>query len=129
MIPEYIIVHHTAHENDVPISTIRDWHVKGNGWRDVGYHYYIRKTGEIEVGRMEHDSGAHCQNDRMNHRSIGVCLSGDFTKQELTKKQIDSIKKLIISLKRRYNIKKVLGHKDVKGAKTLCPGFDVEILT
>ena len=25
------------------IATIRSWHVDGNGWSDVGYHYFIRK--------------------------------------------------------------------------------------
>ena|SRR5690554_1361056 len=122
----HIVIHHTAHPVDVPISEIRKWHVDGNGWKDVGYNYYIRQSGEIEVGRMEHEIGAHCIADRMNHRGIGICLSGDFTKTYPNDNQLSSLRKLVQSLILRHDIKEVLGHRDVKGASTLCPGFDVK---
>ena len=34
-----------AHHDDVKV--MRDWHVNGNGWSDVGYHYFITKAGKI----------------------------------------------------------------------------------
>ena len=36
-----------AHDN---LETIRRWHLD-RGWRDVGYHYFIRKDGTLERGR------------------------------------------------------------------------------
>ena len=32
-------------------NEIRKWHVNGNGWSDIGYHYVIRIDGTIEKGR------------------------------------------------------------------------------
>lgn len=124
MKPEYIIIHHTAHTEDVPIETIRKWH-KDRGFKDVGYHYYIRKNGKVEVGRQETEQGAHCRAGGMNRKSIGICLAGDFTKQEPTPEQIKSCKVLVYSIQSRYDIKDVLGHSEVEGASTLCPAFDV----
>ena len=36
-----------AHDD---VSVIRSWHLK-NGWSDIGYHYFIKFDGMIQVGR------------------------------------------------------------------------------
>ena len=38
-----IIIHCTAtpEGRDVDIKEVRDWHQRGNGWSDVGYHFLI----------------------------------------------------------------------------------------
>lgn len=61
------------HDN---IEVIRYWHKK-RGWKDVGYHYVILKSGEIKVGRPLHMQGAHCKGQ--NRNSIGICLTGKNT--------------------------------------------------
>tara|TARA_R110001632_G_scaffold174521_1_gene294103 strand:+ start:521 stop:721 length:201 start_codon:yes stop_codon:yes gene_type:complete len=50
-----IIVHCSATPQfkDFDVEDIRDWHVNGNGWSDIGYHYIIKLDGEIQVGRLE----------------------------------------------------------------------------
>ena len=123
MTPTHIVVHHSASTRDEPISTIREWHLD-HGWRDVGYHYYIRKSGEIEVGRMEHIQGAHARG--MNDTSLGICVSGDFTKEAPTEEQITNLARLIMSITKRYDIPlhNVIGHEEV--VPTLCPAFSLE---
>ena len=51
---EKIVIHCSAtpRNKDFSAEDIRDWHVKGNGWSDIGYHYVIRLDGTIEYGRM-----------------------------------------------------------------------------
>ena len=44
---------------DIGVEKIREWHVKDNGWSDVGYHYIITRNGTIEPARPEELSGAH----------------------------------------------------------------------
>jgi len=127
MTPQFIIIHHSAHEEDVPIETIDKWH-KERGFKKVGYHYYVRKNGKVEVGREETEMGAHCKAGGMNRKSIGICLAGNFTKQEPTEEQIKSTRALVWSISHRFDIEGILGHKDVKGASTLCPAFDVDIV-
>lgn len=70
-----IIVHCSA--SDKPehdhIDIIKHWHI-ARGWRNVGYHFFIRKNGEIQEGRPIEQIGAHTYG--YNSDSIGICLSG-----------------------------------------------------
>ena len=71
-----IIVHCSAVTPDQTSSAaqIDTWH-RDRGWKfGIGYHYVIRRNGEIEPGRPEWMVGAHCVNH--NSHSIGVCYEG-----------------------------------------------------
>ena len=48
-----IVVHCSATKPsmDIGVKEIRDWHVNGNGWSDIGYAYVIRRNGALELGR------------------------------------------------------------------------------
>ena len=72
---DYLIIHCAATKPsmDIGVNEIRKWHLD-RGWRDVGYHYMIRRNGEVELGRRNDDMGAHASG--YNHNSIGVCLIG-----------------------------------------------------
>lgn len=131
--PEYIIIHHSATLNG-NAAIFRQSH-KAKGWRDIGYHYIIGNgtnsgDGEVETGRPEWEEGAHCDSDGMNFKSIGICLVGNFDVQKPTTKQMTALINLCKDIMERHNIpiSNVLGHKEVKGAATACPGknFDMD---
>jgi hypothetical protein len=72
-----IIVHCSAVRPDQTSSAaqIDTWHRKDNHWKlGIGYHYVVRRDGEIESGRPEWMVGAHCLNH--NAHSIDVCYEG-----------------------------------------------------
>ena len=71
-----IIIHcaDTPERRDVRAADIRKWHVKDNGWNDIGYHYVIDLDGTIEAGRDLETIGAHCKGHNQN--SIGICYIG-----------------------------------------------------
>lgn len=130
--PEYIIIHHSATKQG-DAETFRRAHM-AKGWRDIGYHYVIGNgtysgDGEVETGRPENESGAHCSADGMNFKSIGICLVGNFDIDKPTIAQMEALKRLCRDIMARYKIpvSKVLGHGEVKGAATNCPGryFDM----
>lgn len=110
-----IVIHCTAHPDakswPIGVTDIRRDHTApppgGRGWNDVGYHYVIRRNGEIECGRMESVQGAHCP--PVNERSIGVAWVG-LTKP--TTQQRASLVKLTRELMQRYGVEldRVLGH-------------------
>lgn len=134
--PEYIIIHHSGtKEGDA--ETFRNHHKNVNGWRDIGYHYVIgngtySRDGEVEIGRPENESGAHCKADGMNFRSIGICLVGDFDIDKPTAAQMQALEQLCRDIVKRHKIPagSILGHGGVKGAATACPGknFDMKKL-
>lgn len=107
-----------SHDN---IKTIKEWHIK-RGFSDVGYHYFIRKDGSIEVGRHIKDIGAHVRG--FNKHSIGICISG---RTSFTKEQFKSLRYLIDKLIQKYNLRSydVLLHNQLDKKKT-CPNFTLE---
>ena len=80
-----IIVHCTATPEGKPftVQQIREWHTapkpKGNGWRDIGYHYIVYLDGSVHNGRPVEQIGAHCSGH--NAHSIGVCYVGVYARE------------------------------------------------
>ena len=54
-----VVVHCAATKPsmDIGAKEIRRWHVDGNGWADIGYHYVIRRSGCIDSGRDRDNDG------------------------------------------------------------------------
>lgn len=123
-----IVLHHSA-SPDVKAAEIHGWHL-ARGWAGIGYHFVIRKNGNIEQGRPMEMIGAHA-GPGINGHSIGICLSGDFMQEAPTAAQMESLLKLIAWLDKYYAATHPRGlgiklHREV--AATLCPGnlFPVE---
>ena len=123
-----IIIHCSATpaHKDFSAEDIRDWHVKGNGWNDIGYHYIIRLDGSMQYGRPLEVSGAHCKGHNLG--SIGICYIGGMDKamecaeDTRTPKQIASLLELLKLLKKFHPKAKIHGHRDF--SKKECPSFD-----
>ncbi len=112
----YIILHHRAGEGGA--DSIHQGHLN-NGWAGIGYHFYVRKSGEVFKGRPIGTVGAHTVGK--NSESIGVCFEGNFEKDaEMPTVQLQSGRELITYLKNLYPKAEVKRHCDF-GA-TACPG-------
>ena len=125
-----LIVHCSAtpEGRDVKTETIREWHIKGNHWDDIGYHYVIELDGSIHKGREESAVGAHCSGQNAN--SIGICYVGGVAKDGKTPKdtrteaQKQSLIELLTKLKAKYPHAIIYGHRDF--AAKACPSFDAK---
>ena len=123
-----IIIHCSAtpRGKDFSAEVIRDWHVKGNRWSDIGYHYIIALDGSMEYGRSIEISGAHTKGHNSN--SIGICYIGGMDREMVnnedtrTDKQKSSLIILLKMLKKLHPEAKIHGHRDF--AKKACPSFD-----
>lgn len=121
---KYIIIHaaDTPADMDIGAKEIRGWHVNENGWRDIGYHYVIRRDGTLERGRDESVPGAHAVGH--NIHSIGVCMVGGMPDCNYTAAQWSCLESLVRDLLSRYPKSKVIGHRDV--SEKPCPMFDAK---
>lgn len=126
---DHIVVHCAATPPDMDIGSkeIRRWH-RAKGWLDIGYHFVIRRNGDIEKGRELDTIGAHARG--FNNRSIGICLVGgvDENKQpqdNFTEEQKKNLALLIDQMLTIWPDSKVLGHRDLPGVQKACPSFDV----
>ena len=127
---KYIIIHHSATDAGNAYSLFA-LHLK-RGFSDLGYDFIIdngtsgKSPGQIEVGRrwIKQQDGAHCKASGMNYCGIGICLVGNFSKEFVPKEQMDSLVYLVNILRKYYNIpvKNIMGHGQVPGARTECPG-------
>ena len=102
-------------------AQIDTWH-RQQGWKfGIGYHYVVRRNGQIEPGRPEWMVGAHCQNH--NAHSIGICYILGQTADTRTAAQKLALRHLLEDLHRRYPRALIVGHHDLDPRKA-CPCFD-----
>lgn len=127
-----IIIHCTAtpEGRDVTVEQIREWHVKGNGWSDVGYHYIIDLDGKVHPGRPIQQPGAHCKGH--NAKSIGIVYVGGLAadgktpKDTRTPAQRIALRQLIAQLQEQFpeSWGNIHGHNEY--AAKACPSFNVK---
>lgn len=123
-----IVVHCAATPPDMDIGAneIRKWHTD-KGWSDIGYHYVIRRNGDVETGRPESVKGAHVYG--YNTNSLGVCMVGGVDAKNkpdanFTANQYAALERTLHSLTAKYPDAEVAGHRDFDSGKA-CPSFDV----
>lgn len=111
-----IIIHHADMLGSV--EDIHRVHLE-KGWSGIGYHFYVRRDGNIYRGRPEERIGAHCINN--NATSIGVCFEGRYdTVATMPNVQLEAGKELIKYLRDKYPQAKLYKHSDLYA--TACPG-------
>ncbi|MEJ5299842.1 MAG: N-acetylmuramoyl-L-alanine amidase [Thermodesulforhabdaceae bacterium] len=127
----YIIIHHTATEIGKAF-TIHESHQMRGFVNGLGYHFLIdngtlgKGDGQIEISPrwIKQEDGAHCKAGGMNSVGIGIALVGNFNETTPTQAQINSLIVLVKALMNYYRIpsSNMMGHRDVPGANTDCPG-------
>ena len=124
-----IVVHCSAVRPDQMSSAaqIDTWHRQRGFHLGIGYHYVVRRNGEVEAGRPEWMVGAHCKNH--NAHSIGVCYEGglDIRGQPAdtrTPQQKAALRQLLAELHGRYPRALIVGHHDLNPQKA-CPCYEV----
>ena len=157
MRPTNIIIHHslTKDSGTVSLSAIRRYHkayvyqgkiitkdvaelLMSQGkyvkkpWRDIGYQVVVELVNdeyEIIMGRMPNESGAHCREQDMNFKSIGICCVGNFDTQPPPKALLNKLRAICLYFMAVYGIppENVYGHREFASYKS-CPGnmFDME---
>ena len=112
-----IVLHHAA--GDGSVEAIHNWHINGNGWLGIGYHFYIRKDGRVYRGRPEEMVGGHTYG--VNSTTIGICFEGNFENEIMSPAQKNAGGELVGYLLEKYlSVYKVSKHKDHNA--TACPG-------
>mgnify|MGYP000492086536 FL=1 len=138
---DLLVVHCSATRptQDIGVRDITQWHIQ-RGFDTVGYHYVIRRNGEVERGRPENAVGAHVRGHNVN--SIGICLAGGVDNagkpaNNFTAAQFVALHQLLDELRKRYPEARVLGHRDLSPDRNgdgvispnefikACPSFDV----
>lgn len=136
------IVHHTAGANSYTaaqsasiVRGIYAYHVKSQGWCDIGYNFLVDKYGKIFEGRAGGTDlpvhGAHATS--WNTNTVGVSMMGNYDTVRPPAAMLESVARVIawkfdgnyvdprgkVTLAGKY-INRIAGHRDVM--QTSCPG-------
>ena len=134
---DFLVVHSSATpvSMDIGVKEIDEWH-RDKGWSGIGYHFVVRRNGDVQLGRPMNKQGAHVL--RHNQNTLGICMIGGIDvegdpENNFTDEQFKSLYVLVQLLSHFYfvenqmtEVPKVCGHRDFEGTKTLCPSFDVK---
>jgi hypothetical protein len=100
----YSVIHHTAGRNGYSrseaaaiVKAIQLYHVKGNGWNDIGYNFLVDRFGTVYEGRFggvdRNVVGAHAQG--FNTGSVGVAILGTHSEAAPSKAAQDAVAALL----------------------------------
>ena len=123
-----IIIHTAAHPSWCA-EQIREYHVHDRGYRDIGYHWIVERSGIVVQGRPEWQVGAHAAG--WNEGTVGVCFSGHGDTQLWTPDQSVAGVALVAELCLRYNVavQNVYGHREINNGRKTCPGIMINMDT
>ena len=142
----FAVVHHTAgsssygpEESAAIVRGIELYHVKANGWNDIGYNFLVDRYGQVFEGRgggmQRNVIGAHAAG--FNTGSVGVAVLGTYSAKAPTREAEDALGKLLAwrldvghvdpassamvsSGVRPAYLRAISGHRDA--GSTACPG-------
>lgn len=129
--PKTVILHCSASQDylrnsprfdSVTANTINQWHI-ARGFRKIGYHYVVTRSGHIEKGREENEIGAHCSGH--NTGSLGICWVGTYRP---TLPQLKSLKFLYEDILQRHQINFTSWFPHNAFANKECPGIKMDEL-
>lgn len=123
----FLVIHCSATRSDCdyPVEQLLRDH-KARGFRTVGYHFYIRRSGIVTQHRSLLEVGAHARG--YNRCSIGICYEGGLDRSgnpadTRTQEQKVQLAELLLKLHRLFPHALVVGHCDLPGVRKACPCF------
>jgi len=141
---KYVIVHHDGSIAGEKYDALQLYAQEANyhisrGWGHLGYSIRIARNGKVYQAVPYEEIGVHAGNYTYFKNSLGVCLDGDFSRQEPSASQLAALRELMSQLSYHsptlpnITAKSWFGHKEVRGIgipgtaafisnPTFCPG-------
>jgi|SRR5210317_157143 hypothetical protein len=133
--PQYIIIHHsvTPQKPWLEVAPGIDRSHENRGFPKaksgyyIGYHRLIDLDGVQLMVRDDIEMGSHCSAQGMNFKAIGICLLGNFEKDEPTYEQLEKLRQVLVKLMAKHDIpvENILPHGKV--GQTACCGRNLKL--
>ncbi|WP_433501050.1 peptidoglycan recognition protein family protein [Sphaerimonospora sp. CA-214678] len=137
--PDRLVIHHTATANTRDVSleaafrlsrAIQRYHMRRNGWADIGEQFTVSRGGHIMEGRnrtlpaiAQGGNVVGAQAAGHNRHTLGIETEGTYTTELPPTDQLDSLTALLAWLCSTYRLdpeEAIIGHRDLNA--TACPG-------
>jgi N-acetylmuramoyl-L-alanine amidase len=125
---KYIVVHCTATPPEAKVENIVRYWKEQLGWKNPGYHYIIKRNGEI-VSLLSEDLVANGVKN-YNQQSVHISYIGGIDKNNKpadnrTPEQKTALFNKLVALSEKYPEAEIKGHRDFPGVIKACPSFDL----
>lgn len=126
---KYIVIHCTATPVTATIEAIQKYWKEKLKWNNPGYHFIIKRNGEIIQLQKEEQIANGVKG--FNENSIHISYIGGVDKEgkpldNRTRAQENAMFSKIVDLTEKYPGAIVKGHRDFPFVKKACPSFDVK---
>ena len=113
-------------------AEIDRYHREHNGWRCIGYHWYVEVDGHGSQGRRDEEVGAHVGG--LNLHTLGICVSGHGDFERWNDLQMREVLRKCAEWCQLYAVPvdRVFGHREAEqfGAPPVhktCPGLLIDM--
>lgn len=126
---KYLVLHCTATQPSASVEAIKNYWKTALGWKNPGYHYLIKRSGEIVQLQTEDKiaNGVKGYNQHSIHISyIGGVDRDNKPKDNRTIEQEEAMFAKLVELTEKYPLAIIKGHRDFPGVIKACPSFDAK---
>jgi LysM repeat protein len=128
---QYIVIHHSAVDTGT-VKAMDNYHREVRHMENgLAYDFVIGNgngmgDGEIAVGQRwtRQLDGGHLASEAQNKIALGICLVGNFDTHAPSRKEMESLRALVVALMARCNLtsRAVKTHQQINIVHTRCPG-------
>jgi LysM repeat protein len=128
---KYIVIHHSGVQTGSVKGMDRYHREVRHMENGLAYHFVIgngngMRDGQVSVGRrwVKQQDGGHLASEEQNRHALGICLVGNFDRQQPTAKQMQALRALVKALMARCDLSAaaVKTHQEINVIGTRCPG-------
>ena len=122
-----VVLHHTDAASAVTWKAVATYHTTSNKWNKIAYHIGIRDFAErcmVSLLNTPETRSYHAHTEGNNH-GIAICVAGKKDTEPVTPAELDALTRTVNVIRRWATWQDwlpVVGHGDVPGNETTCPG-------
>ena len=130
---EFVVLHHTEAMRVITWTAVAAYHVNTQGWPGIAYHIGVREAGgRCVVNLLNHpETRSYHSHTEGNDHGLAVCVAGKFDVDTPSTAERDTLQRIVAVARRWATWRQslpVLGHGEVLGNKTDCPGANLKAL-
>lgn len=123
---EFIVLHHTDAPSATTWDAVARYHTESNKWNKIAYHIGVRDYGGrcmVSLLNLPETRSYHAHTEGNNH-GLAICVAGRKTTEPVTAAELDALTRAVAVIRRWATWRElpVVGHGDVPGNDTSCPG-------
>lgn len=130
---EFVVLHHTEAMRVITWTSVAAYHVNSQNWPRIAYHIGVREVaGRCVVNLLNPpETRSYHSHTQGNDHGLAACVAGKFDVDTPSTAEMDTLQRVVAVARRWATWRQslpVLGHGEVPGNETDCPGANLKAL-